>query len=257
MSPRTKPGFITFESDIAYSKILSLHCDSRNAILMQPGFTWIAVVLVWQGHSEDMYGPCCPKAPLALCHCQLYLLSNMPRKLVIWSKLLANSLLEKWKKKLLVLKIITPCSSLQVWIFFLNTRIFFLSWQVGGVRFEWEEFSPEEKSGANSRSPLAFRKKKKKFLFFLKLGVSTVALDMNSSAWGAASLMPGDSHLAQQDTPQWTPQQPRDHTGPDHQHPEGQPCSIFGEDQGNERKTCISRSHTEGQRSFVNFHIYI
>ena len=170
MSPRTKPGFITFESDIAYSKILSLHCDSRNAILMQPGFTWIAVVLVWQGHSEDMYGPCCPKAPLALCHCQLYLLSNMPRKLVIWSKLLANSLLEKWKKKLLVLKIITPCSSLQVWIFFLNTRIFFLSWQVGGVRFEWEEFSPEEKSGANSRSPLAFRKKKKKILILLKTG---------------------------------------------------------------------------------------
>ena len=125
MSPRTKPGFITFESDIAYSKILSLHCDSRNAILMQPGFTWIAVVLVWQGHSKDMYGPCCPKAPLALCHCQLYLLSNMPRKLVIWSKLLANSLLEKWKKKLLVLKIITPCSSLQVWIFFLNCTLKF------------------------------------------------------------------------------------------------------------------------------------
>lgn len=61
---------------------------------------------------------------------------------------------------------------------------------------------------------------KKKFLFFLKLGVSMVALDMNSSAWGAAALMPGDSHLAQQDTPQWTPQQPRGHTGPDHQHPE-------------------------------------
>ena len=163
----------------------------------------------------------------------------MPRKLVIWSKLLANSLLEKWKKKLLVLKIITPCSSLQVWIFFLNTRIFFLSWQVGGVRFEWEEFSPEEKSGANSRSPLAFRKKKKKFLFFLKLGVSTVALDMNSSAWGAAALMPGDSHLAQQDTPQWTPQQPRDHTGPDHQHPEGQPCSIFGEEMREKRASVV------------------
>lgn len=33
------------------------------------------------------------------------------------------------------------------------------------------------------------------------LGVSMVALDMNSSAWGAAALMPGDSHLAQQDAP--------------------------------------------------------
>lgn len=131
---------------------------------------------------------------------------------------------------------------------------------MGGIQFEWEEFSPEEKSGANARSPLAFRKKKKKILILLNtkvLGVSMVALDMNSSAWGAAALMPRDSHLAQQDAPQWTPQQPSDHTGPDHQHLEGQPHSIFGEDEGNERKTRISHSHTEGQRSFVNFHIYI
>ena len=35
-----------------------------------------------------------------------------------------------------------------------------------------------------------------------------VVLDMNSSACGAAALMTGDSHLAQQNAPQWTPQQP-------------------------------------------------
>ena len=125
MRTRTKPGFITFESDIGYSKSLSLHCDSSNAILMQPWFIWISVVLIRRGHSNDMYGLCCPKAPLVSCHCQYYLLSNMPRKLVIWRKLLANSLLEKWKKKkLLVLKVITPCSSLQVWIFFKHQNFF-------------------------------------------------------------------------------------------------------------------------------------
>lgn len=45
---RTKPGFITFESDNVYSKILSLHCDSRNAILMQPWVAWIDLVLYGQ-----------------------------------------------------------------------------------------------------------------------------------------------------------------------------------------------------------------
>lgn len=76
--------------------------------------------------------------------------------------------------------------------FFLNTRIFFLSWQVGGVQFEWEEFPPEEKSGANARSPLTLKKKNLILLKTKVLGASMVALDMNSSACGAAALMTGD-----------------------------------------------------------------
>lgn len=94
---RTKPGFITFESDNVYSKILSLHCDSRNAILMQPWVAWISIALVWQGHHDDMYGMCSPRAPHASCHCQSYLLLNMPGELVIWRNLLANALLENEK----------------------------------------------------------------------------------------------------------------------------------------------------------------
>jgi hypothetical protein len=58
------------------------------------------------------------------------------------------------KKSHLVIKMITPCSILQVWLYF-NTRFFF-SWQVGGVWFEWEEYNPEENSRAKGRSSLAF-----------------------------------------------------------------------------------------------------
>lgn len=68
-------------------------------------------------------------------------------------------------------------------------------------------------------------------------GVGMVALDVNFSAWGVSALMPGGSCLTQQESPQWTPRQPSEHTGPDHQHLEGQPHSIFRKDQGNERKT--------------------
>lgn len=84
-----------------------------------------------------------------------------------------------------------------------------------------------------------------------------VVLDMNSSACGAAALMTGQPPCPAKRPTVDSTAAPSDHTGPDHQHLEGQPYSIFGEDQGNERKACISHSHTEGQRSFVNFHVYI
>lgn len=85
-----------------------------------------------------------------------------------------------WKmKNLLVIKIITPCSVFQVWSYF-NTRFFF-SWQVGGVWFEWKEYSPEIR---NHNQKLIC------FLFFLnlrgnigfRLGVDMVVVNRDFSA---------------------------------------------------------------------------
>lgn len=73
-----------------------------------------------------------------------------------------------------------------------------------------------------------------------------VALEMNFSAWVVTVPMPGNSCSAQQDSPQWTPQQPGELTEADHQHLEGQHRSVLGKDQENERKKSTS-CHTEGQ----------
>lgn len=126
-------------------------------------------------------------------------------------------------KNLLVMKIISPCSVLQVWFFF-NSRFFF-SRQVGGVWFEWGEFSPEEKSGAKTRSSFAFSS-----FSFLHLGgkvrfrpgMGIAALEMGFSAWVVTVPMPGDSCLTQQDSPQWTPWKP----GEDNKPASGRPASF-------------------------------
>lgn len=120
---------------------------------------------------------------------------------------------------------------------------------MGGVWFEWGEFSPEEKSGAKTRSSFAFLS-----FSFLNLrgkvgfrpGVGIAALEMGFSALGGYCPTPGDSCLAQ-DSPQWMPWKPGEHNKPAL---EGQHHSILGKDQGNERKMFIS-SHTEGRRDPV------
>ena len=63
-----------------------------------------------------------------------------------------------------------------------------------------------------------------------------VAPEMGFSAWVVTVPMPGDSCLAQKDSPQCTPQQPGEHTEADPQHMEGQHHSVLGKDQGNESK---------------------
>lgn len=87
----------------------------------------------------------------------------------------------------------------------------------GGRCLVWVgRISPQNEIRSQSQKPVCF------FIFsFLNLrgqgcrvrpGRGMVALEMNFSASVVAAPMPGDSCLAQQDSPQWTPQQPVDFT---------------------------------------------
>lgn len=96
---------------------------------------------------------------------------------------MANALLENEKSSCNENN--TPMFCFISLIFFVLTPdLFFLAG--GRCWFEWEEFSPEEISGAKARSPFAFLS-----LSFLNLqgkvgyrpGMDTVALEVSFSAW--------------------------------------------------------------------------